>query len=154
MRKNTYIHIVTLVPIISIVTTTNSVLALLSLPPKTSVRHVTAYTLQEIYLPSDGVTFTLNSLKIFRVILDFKHADTRTDITILSYFSSALCKQTVQGPLMVLSQITTLCSFNEQESMNKYRVQRTRCLYQVHVSQRYVERSNQLVYLAHGLLCQ
>jgi hypothetical protein len=154
MRKNTYICIVTLVPIISTVTTANSVVALVSLPPKTSVRHVSTYTLQEIYLTSVGLIFTLHSLKILRVILDFTQAYTRTDITILSYFPTALSKQTVQGQLMVLSQINTLCSLNEQESMNQYMVQQTRCLYQAHVSQPYVERSNQLLYLAHGLLCQ
>lgn len=108
MRKNTYIHTVTLVPIISAVTTANSVVALVSLPPKTSFRHVTTYTLQEIYLTSNGLIFTLNSLKIYRVILDFTQAYTRTDITILSYFPTVLRKQTVQGQQMLLSQINTL----------------------------------------------
>ena len=80
--------------------------------------------------------------------------DTRTDITTLPCFSFELCKQTVQGQPLVLSQIRTLCSFNEQEGMNKYKVQRTRYLYQMHVPKPYVERSNQLFYLAHGLFCQ
>ena len=153
-RKNTYIHTVTLVPMISTVTTANSVIALVSLPPKTSIRHITTYTLQEICLTSDGVTFILNSLQIFRVINDFKHADTRTDITILPYFSAALCKQPVQGQPLVMSPFRTLCSINEQEDMNKYRVKQMHCLYHMYVSRPYVVRSNQLFYLAHGLFCQ